>query len=106
MVRILLADDHEIVREGFALICAENGMRITAQCADGATALEMVLTHKPDLAILDLEMPRMTGAEVIRQSRLRGVTSKLLILSISREDSKVMDALRAVVAGEDACATQ
>jgi DNA-binding NarL/FixJ family response regulator len=94
-VTVVLADDHEIVREGFALICEESGFRILGQCADGATAVDMVMSLKPTLAVLDLEMPKLTGIDVIRQLRARGSGAKLMILSISREDQRVMEALRA-----------
>ncbi|MBZ5617216.1 MAG: response regulator transcription factor [Acidobacteriia bacterium] len=94
-ITVVLADDHAIVREGIAALCASHGLRILGQCADGATALEMVTSLKPDFAILDLQMPGMTGVEAIRRLRLAGSTAKLMILSISREESTVMEALRA-----------
>jgi DNA-binding NarL/FixJ family response regulator len=92
---VVLADDHAIVREGFAALCANNGMRVVGQCSDGPQALEMVMAVKPDFAVLDLHMPGMTGIEVVRKLRAAGCTAKLMILSISREDSTVMEALRA-----------
>src|SRR5579872_1454224 len=92
---LVLADDHAIVREGIASLCATNGMQILGQCSEGPAALEMIGSLKPDFAILDLHMPGMTGVEVIRRLRMTGSTAKLLILSISREESTVMDALRA-----------
>jgi DNA-binding NarL/FixJ family response regulator len=92
---VVLADDHEIVREGFAALCAANGMRILGQAADGPSALALIESTRPDFAILDLHMPGLTGAEVIRRLRGAGAATKLMILSISREDSTVMDALRA-----------
>jgi two-component system response regulator NreC len=93
---IVLADDHIIVREGFAALCASTpGLRVVAQCSDGEEAVEAVLEHKPDFAILDLHMPKLTGLEAIRRLRQAGSTSKLMILSISREENTVMEALRA-----------
>jgi len=92
---VVLADDHEIVREGFALILAAAGMRVVAQCPDGLSALEQIERHRPDFAILDLEMPGMNGIETVAELRRRGVKTKLLILSISRDGTRVMDALRA-----------
>ncbi len=92
---VILADDHAIVREGFAALCAANGMRILGQAADGPSALELICNERPDFAILDLHMPGMTGAEVVRQLRTAGATVKLLILSISRDNLAVKDALRA-----------
>lgn len=92
---VVLADDHNIVREGIAALCAANGMRVLGQCSDGPAALDMINSLQPDFAILDLHMPGMTGAEVIRRLRTNHCKAKLLILSISREEATVMDALRA-----------
>ena len=91
----ILADDHNIVREGIAALCAANGLRILGQCSDGNAALDMIREMKPDFAILDLHMPGMTGVEVIRKVRSAGIPVKIMILSISREESTVVEALRA-----------
>jgi DNA-binding NarL/FixJ family response regulator len=92
---VVLADDHAIVREGFAALCEANGMRVLAQCCDGPSAVEAILAHRPDFAILDLHMPGMTGVEVIRKLRSQNCATKIMILSISREDKPVIEALRA-----------
>jgi DNA-binding NarL/FixJ family response regulator len=92
---VVLADDHAIVREGIASLCATNGMRVLGQCSEGSAALEMIGALQPDFAILDLHMPGMTGVEVIRRLRMTGCSAKLMILSISREEVTVMEALRA-----------
>lgn len=60
-ITVVLADDHAIVREGFAALYAANGMTILGQASDGPSALEMILNLKPDFAILDLHMPGMNG---------------------------------------------
>src|SRR5580700_3201041 len=91
----VLADDHAIVREGIAALCALNGIGILGQASDGASAVDMIHELKPDFAILDLHMPGMTGVEVIRKLRTGGCPAKLMILSISREEGTVMEALRA-----------
>ena len=100
---VVLADDHAIVREGFAALCEANGMQVLGQCADGPSAMEMILAKQPEFAILDLQMPGMTGIEVIRGLRHAGCPSKLMILSVSREDKNVIEALRA---GADAYLTK
>jgi DNA-binding NarL/FixJ family response regulator len=92
---LVLADDHAIVREGLASLCASHGFRVLGQCSDGVNAIEMILDKQPEFALLDLNMPVVTGVEAIRKLRAAGCTTKLMILSISREDSSVMDALRA-----------
>jgi DNA-binding NarL/FixJ family response regulator len=94
-ITVILADDHAIVREGFAALCAAQGMQVVGQCSDGRAALDMVLALEPDFAILDLHMPGMDGTEVVRHLRSRDCPAKLIILSISREENTVRRALRA-----------
>jgi DNA-binding NarL/FixJ family response regulator len=94
-ITVVLADDHAIVREGIAALCESHGLRILGQCSDGTKAVDMIAALKPDFAILDLQMPGITGVETIRRLRQAGCTAKLMILSISREESTVMEALRA-----------
>jgi len=92
---LVLADDHAIVREGIAALCATHGFRIVGQCSDGAAAIDMILAEKPDFAILDVHMPDVTGIQAVRKLRAQGCTSKLMILSISRDDTLVVEALNA-----------
>jgi DNA-binding NarL/FixJ family response regulator len=92
---VVIADDQAIVREGFAALCAGAGLQVAAQCSDGASALQAITALLPDFAILDLHMPVMTGVDVVRRLRASGSTTKLLILSISREENCVLEALRA-----------
>lgn len=92
---VVLADDHNIVREGIAALCAREGMRVLGQCSDGAAAVEMITGLKPDFALLDMNMPVLTGTEVVRRLRAAGSTTKLMILSISRQDATVTEAIRA-----------
>src|SRR5450756_2265861 len=92
---VVLADDHVIVREGIAALCTSHGMHVLGQVADGGAAVEMIMALKPDFAILDLHMPVVTGVEAIRRLRTAGCTVRLMILSISREEGTVMEALRA-----------
>jgi DNA-binding NarL/FixJ family response regulator len=92
---VVLADDHNIVREGIAALCAKEGLRVLGQCSNGADAVEMISQLKPDFALLDMNMPVLTGVEVIRRLRANGCTTKLIILSISRQDATVTEAIRA-----------
>jgi len=84
---VVLVDDHAIVREGIAALCAASGMRILGQCSEGAAAVEMIGALQPDFGILDLNMPGISGIEVIRRLRASGCPAKLMILSISREET-------------------
>lgn len=92
---VVLADDHNIVREGITALCAKEGLRVLGQCSDGAAAVQMITELKPDFALLDMNMPVLTGVEVIRRLRAIGCTTKLLILSISRQDATVTESIRA-----------
>jgi DNA-binding NarL/FixJ family response regulator len=92
---VVLADDHAIVREGIAALCTSHGLRVLGQVSDGREAVDMITSLKPDFAILDLHMPNLTGIEAIRRLRAAGSLVKLMILSISREDATVMEALHA-----------
>jgi DNA-binding NarL/FixJ family response regulator len=92
---VVLADDHAIVREGIAALCASHGMRVLGQVGEGGAAVEMITALRPDFAILDLHMPGVTGIEAIRRLRMAGCAVKLIVLSISREEGTVLEALRA-----------
>ena len=73
MTSIVLADDHTIVREGIAaILSAEPDFKIVGQAADGEQAFEMIKSLQPDVAIVDLQMPKLYGIEVIRRTRKVG----------------------------------
>jgi DNA-binding NarL/FixJ family response regulator len=92
---VILADDHNIVREGIAALCGSFGMEVVGQCSDGEAALEIIRSLKPDFAVLDFHMPKLTGLEVIRRLRLEGCPTRLIMLSISREETTIVETLRA-----------
>src|SRR5882757_7966765 len=93
---LVLADDHGIVREGIAAFCsARPDLEIIGQAADGVEACELILALKPDFAVLDLSMPRLGGLDVIRRVRLAKSTTKLLVLSINREENVIREVFRA-----------
>jgi DNA-binding NarL/FixJ family response regulator len=93
---VVLADDHEIVREGFAAFCeSQAGLSVAGQCADGMAALEMIRTLRPDFAILDLHMPKLTGVQVVKRVKEMQGATRLIILSIARDENMVIEALNA-----------
>jgi DNA-binding NarL/FixJ family response regulator len=95
-ISIVLADDHSIVREGLAAFCdARPELHIVGQCSDGMAAVEMIRSVVPDFAIIDLHMPKLHGLEVIRKVREANCPCKLVVLSISRDEKMVLEALRA-----------
>ncbi len=98
--RILLADDHAMVRRGLRMVLdAEPDLEVVAEADDGAEALERVMQGDVDLAILDVTMPRMTGLQAARELSRRGSTAKVLVLSMHDNEQYLYEALRAGASG-------
>jgi DNA-binding NarL/FixJ family response regulator len=94
-ITLVLADDHGIVREGIAAFCnSRPELKILGQSSDGAEAVDLILSLKPDFAVLDLNMPKLSGLEVIRRVRQAKSETKLIVLSISRDDHVIRDLFR------------
>lgn len=98
--RILLADDHALVRRGVRLILdAEPDLTVVAEAGDGAEAIELAREHRPDLAILDIAMPRLTGLQAARElSRLLPDT-RILILTMYDNEQYFFEALKCGASG-------
>lgn len=99
-VRILLADDHTLVRSGVRRILdAEPDLEVVAEAADGADAVELVGALHPDLAVLDVSMPRMTGLQAAREISRRSPEVRTLILSMHDNEQYFFAALKAGASG-------
>jgi DNA-binding NarL/FixJ family response regulator len=99
-VRILLADDHTLVRAGIRRILeTESDLVVVAEASDGAQAVELVRTSTPDLAILDVSMPRMTGLQAAREIARRTPTVRTLMLSMHDNEQYFFSALKAGACG-------
>jgi DNA-binding NarL/FixJ family response regulator len=95
-IRVLLADDHAIVRNGVAQILnEERGMTVVAQAADGAEAVELFARIRPDVALIDLRMPKLEGVQVVEQIRHRFSDAAIVILTTYDTDNDIEHALRA-----------
>lgn len=99
-IKILLADDHEVVREGLAAILQRREtFEVVAEVSDGAAAVEAWQRLKPDIALLDLRMPKMEGIEAIRQIIALDAKAKLIILTTYDGDEDIYQGLRAGAKG-------
>jgi DNA-binding NarL/FixJ family response regulator len=99
-LRILIADDHGIVRGGMRLLLERQaGMEVVAEAVDGLDALELALATKPDVCVLDVSMPRMTGLQAARQIRSHLPGTPILILSMHDDERYVFEALKAGASG-------
>jgi NarL family two-component system response regulator LiaR len=99
-IRILIADDHAVVREGLrALIEAKPDMELVGEAEDGVEAVLMARSLKPDVILLDLLMPRMDGIEAIGEIKQENPHARILILTSFAADDKVFPAIKAGAAG-------
>jgi DNA-binding NarL/FixJ family response regulator len=95
-IRILLADDHAVVRKGIREFLEEPGdIEVIGEAEDGAEALRLVETHQPDVAVLDIRMPEMTGVEATRRIKERFPQVRVLILTAYDDDPYVFALLQA-----------
>lgn len=91
---IMLVDDHPLFRSGLRqLIALEEGLQVICEYNNGADAIEGAIQHDPDLIILDLNMQGIDGLETVRQMRARGVTSRVVMLTVSDNEDDVLDAI-------------
>jgi DNA-binding NarL/FixJ family response regulator len=98
--RILLADDHPLVRRGLRqVIDGEPGLKVVAEAADGAEAVEKAITDQVDLAILDVAMPRLTGLQAAERIAKQSPRTRILILSMYDSDQYLFAAVRAGASG-------
>jgi len=97
---VLLADDHTIVREGVRLCLEAMGdIEVVAEAEDGQIAVQLANQLRPDVAVVDLTMPRLNGVEAIRQIRRDLPDTEVVVLSVHDSEPYVVQALRAGAAG-------
>ncbi len=96
MVRILLADDHPIVREGLrAVLETQADFEIIAEAANGEEVLRFAQEARPDIILLDLEMPLMDGVEAIRRLRQRAASPRVIVFTAFDNDERIIHAVQA-----------
>lgn len=86
-VKIVIADDHPIVRQGLRqMIEADRNLTIVGEASDGETALELIETDQPDVAVLDIDMPRIGGFDVARELERKKSPVKIIFLTMHTEE--------------------
>jgi DNA-binding NarL/FixJ family response regulator len=99
-MRLVIADDHGVVRGGLRLLLdRQPDMEVVGEAADGAEAVAEALTHLPDLAILDVAMPVLTGLQATREIKARAPEVGVLILSMHDDERYLFEALKAGASG-------
>jgi NarL family two-component system response regulator LiaR len=98
-IRVLLVDDHDLFRTGLRNLLEEQGVQIVAEAATGAEALQHVRLAAPDVVVMDLNMPGMTGVEATRHISRDAPLTRVIVLTISDQEQDVMDAILAGACG-------
>jgi DNA-binding NarL/FixJ family response regulator len=98
-LRVVLVDDHPVYREGLAKLLLECGVDVIAQAGNGADALSLVEELAPDVVVMDLNMPGMSGVEVTRKLVERTPASRVLVVSVSAQEEDVTEAILAGASG-------
>jgi DNA-binding NarL/FixJ family response regulator len=95
MIRVMVADDHNLVRQGIrALLEKQPGIEVVWEARDGQEALDYCIQIEPDVLVLDINMPRLNGIEVIRRLSEAQVSTRVVILSMYSDESLVKRALQ------------
>ena len=99
-IRVVLADDHAVVRKGIReFLEAEEDIQVVAEAADGAEAVALVAEHQPNVAVLDIQMPVMTGIEATRQIKAEHPDIRVLVLTAYDDDPYIFALLQAGASG-------
>ena len=100
LIRILTVDDHPLLREGIAaLVKAETDMKIVAEASDGEEAVQQFRRHRPDVTLMDIQMPNLNGIEAISRIRNEFPGAKIIVLSTYSGDVQVLQAIKAGARG-------
>jgi DNA-binding NarL/FixJ family response regulator len=99
-IRILVADDHPVVRDGLvAILSTQPDLEVVAEAGDGVEVLERVVETRPDVLLLDLEMPRMDGVETLRQLQALHPDVRVIIFTAFDTDERILAAVQAGAQG-------
>jgi DNA-binding NarL/FixJ family response regulator len=98
-LRVVLVDDHPVYRAGLARLLRESGVDVVAEVPNGEAALLVVEETAPDVVVMDLNMPGMTGLEATRQLVAQSPATRVLVVSVSAQEADVTDAILAGASG-------
>ncbi len=100
MIRVVLADDHALVLEGLcSMLASEGDIEVVATATDGAELLEALRRHAPDVAVVDLQMPKVDGLTSLQRIRAEGLSVRVLVLSAFGDGESIQSAMEQWAAG-------
>ncbi|HMV47632.1 MAG TPA: response regulator transcription factor [Blastocatellia bacterium] len=93
-IRLLIADDHPLLRAGLRQVIETDAqLHVVAEAGDGAAALQLIAAHRPDVAVLDIEMPHLTGFALLREMRAQRLATAVVFLTMYRDEEIFNEAL-------------
>lgn len=98
-MRVMLIDDHALFRIGLRELLERRGLQVIADVGDCQKGIEFVIKSQPDIVLLDMRMPKMTGIEILQYLRSKNQTMPIAILTTSREESDVLESLKSGAQG-------
>src|SRR5918992_1827512 len=98
-LRVVIADDHPFYRQGLAELLTKSGVEVVGEAPDGPAAISVATEKAPDVVVMDLNMPGLSGAEATRLLTERNPSARVLVLSVSAEEVDVTDAILAGAMG-------
>jgi two-component system response regulator NreC len=98
-IKVLLADDHTLVRQGLKSLLEREGIQVVGEAQDGHEVLQLAAKHSPDVAVLDISMPILNGLDAARELKRSAPKTKTILLTRHDEDEYLIEALRAGVKG-------
>jgi len=99
-IRLVLADDHQLILKGLAdLFLFEKDFEVLASCTDGVAAIGAISSHQPDVAVLDIRMPGMSGLDVARKIREENLPTRMVFLTGELDEQEMLEAMQLGVHG-------
>jgi DNA-binding NarL/FixJ family response regulator len=98
-IRVIVVEDHDLFREGLCMLLEREGMTVVGQADNGQAAIDMATTLVPDVILMDLDLPQVSGIEATRRIAAEVPSTHVLVLTISRYEEDVLDALLAGATG-------
>lgn len=98
-IRLMLADDHRMLREGLSRSMSEHGFDVVGEARDGVEAVNMAYSLTPDVVLMDVSMPEMDGVEACRQVRAAAPNTKVVMLTMHADQDVLANAIRAGACG-------
>lgn len=98
-LNVIIADDHPMLLQGLENTLVRGGIKVLGAVSDGASALQLIVDHQPDLAIIDIEMPYLSGFSIAGECQKRGLSTRFIILSYHKEAEFIAQARSLNISG-------